>query len=561
MFSHYLFTRAENDNFANQKNMASETGLYNRKNSFHPSFRLTPIVGATIKDKPRVPFISLESFSLEKKRTEKDELFSLESIKSSTILTDWLPEQLTALEHLSKYKNLLIIGGPGTRKTDTLIKLKSVLTKCDVKSVLLASTSDVAINLNCQTLSGYVNGSSLYQKVEDLIRITKKKSEREKWSEPAVFFIDNVQLIEPDHLHLLHLILCNVRRNKLPFGGANMVFAGDLAQVMNYSESKTFKRMFFEEDYWLNGNFETICLHKDYRPGQDPRLSALLHRIRTGTITDHDRKTLAASVAKSSSPPTIKIYTEIHRLGSAYAEVKFNAIFYPPNLYYVAIRASEENDKLALTIQPSIDKCVSFKAKFILPHSFDPDMSEKSEAFLRKMRGGPVNETLTLFTGAQVMITIDYRIPMSDDSKRSMDDIFIKKGSIGIIVGWGEDSVASADGTMCKYPKVHFADQSSSVMIKPHTWEDYITKAQYKQLPLSLAWSLTTHNAPDLILNSAFIITKNIIDSRQFYGCLSKLKSMDGIILQSFNPEWLVLDPKIADLYRRCMPLKEYVKV
>jgi hypothetical protein len=210
---------------------------------------------------------------------------------------------------------------------------------------------------------------------------------------------------------------------------------------------------------------------------------------------------------------------------------------------------------------------ITFRAKEITPVQRD---REKINQWLNMMHSSLIKETLYLFTGAQVIL-------LENILDEKTGETLACKGSIGIIVSWTEDTMSDVTGNFVRYPYVQFSFEKNSppqlspqegsqesssssssffapVLIKHKKWTDCETGTTYAQLPLAHGWALTVQDTSELLVDSAHLKTgKVIFDSRQFYGCLSKVKNMSTshLILESFDPSWLRIDPRISQLYRK----------
>ena len=99
---------------------------------------------------------------------------------------------------------------------------------------------------------------------------------------------------------------------------------------------------------------------------------------------------------------------------------------------------------------------------------------------------------------------------------------------------------------------VKFHDGQTRIMSR-HTWEsDNIPGIGVKQIPLILAWAITIHKAQGVTLDLAQIDAgKSIFECGQTYVALSRVKSLEGLYLTSFQPEKIKINRKVRDFYRK----------
>ena len=136
--------------------------------------------------------------------------------------------------------------------------------------------------------------------------------------------------------------------------------------------------------------------------------------------------------------------------------------------------------------------------------------------------------------GAAVMCTVNLDM-----------DNGICNGSQGIII----DIVKKNNANI---PIVRFANGIVKQM-HPHFWqsEDFPT-ISIGQYPLCLAWALTIHKIQGATLQFAEIdIGKDIFECGQTYVALSRVQSLNGLYLSSFDPTKIQTNPIVNEYYKR----------
>ena len=116
----------------------------------------------------------------------------------------------------------------------------------------------------------------------------------------------------------------------------------------------------------------------------------------------------------------------------------------------------------------------------------------------------------------------------------------IVNGSQGIVVGF-------KDGL----PLVKFNYINEPVVVNYYTWiSEKNKKLGIKQIPLIYAWAITIHKSQGVTLNDAIMdIGKNIFEYGQTYVALSRVKSLDGLYLRSFDYNKIMANPKVKQFY------------
>ena len=100
------------------------------------------------------------------------------------------------------------------------------------------------------------------------------------------------------------------------------------------------------------------------------------------------------------------------------------------------------------------------------------------------------------------------------------------------------------------YPIVLFKNGSER-KIGYHIWQsELIPSIGVKQIPLILAWAITIHKSQGASLDLAEIdIGNQIFECGQTYVALSRVTSLDGLYLKSFNPSKIMINRKVIEFY------------
>ncbi|MNI17305.1 ATP-dependent RecD-like DNA helicase [compost metagenome] len=158
----------------------------------------------------------------------------------------------------------------------------------------------------------------------------------------------------------------------------------------------------------------------------------------------------------------------------------------------------------------------------------------------------PAEETLSLKIGAQVMFI---RNDSGDERK-------YYNGKIGTV-----KHIDTVQGTV----SVTFPDGSEEVTVKRETWENIrynYDKGQdqikeeilgtFSQFPLRLAWAITIHKSQGLTFQKAIIDAGTSFAAGQVYVALSRLTSLDGLVLKSIIPSYAIrTDYQVVEFAQR----------
>ena len=139
---------------------------------------------------------------------------------------------------------------------------------------------------------------------------------------------------------------------------------------------------------------------------------------------------------------------------------------------------------------------------------------------------------MKLKIGSQVMCIINIQ---------SDTGIEVCNGSQGIVTNFCEITGS---------PKVKFNNGIERIMIR-HVWtSDKIPGIGVSQVPLILAWALTIHKSQGATLDAAEIdVGSGIFECGQTYVALSRVKSLDGLYLSSFDVTKIKINKKVKDFY------------
>lgn len=72
-------------------------------------------------------------------------------------------------------------------------------------------------------------------------------------------------------------------------------------------------------------------------------------------------------------------------------------------------------------------------------------------------------------------------------------------------------------------------------------------KATILQIPLRLAWAITVHKSQGMTLDTAVMDLSDAFVRGQWYVALSRVRSLDGLILRGYNRTALEIDPRVRE--------------
>lgn len=163
-------------------------------------------------------------------------------------------------------------------------------------------------------------------------------------------------------------------------------------------------------------------------------------------------------------------------------------------------------------------------------------------------RNCPAVEKLVLKIGSQVALVRNV------DSKNGLVN-----GARGVVVDFkpatSHDHPTEAASECSRgqlYPVVKFSCGVTTTVVED-SWDihaDGKVVATYSQIPLALAWALTIHKCQGMTLDKAEICLSNCFEYGQVYVALSRMKSLEGLRLQSFDSRCVKAHSRVLQYYR-----------
>ena len=442
-------------------------------------------------------------------------------------------KQQYAIDRFINGDNICITGPGGTGKT---FLIKEMIQQSKKKLQVCAMTGCAAILLQCnaKTIHSWSGIKLANGKIEDIVEsISNNKWLRKTWRSTQILIIDEVSMMSVKIFELLNIIAKTCRNSVKPFGNMQVVFLGDFYQLppVNKSEyADNNHRFCFESEEWFNvfPMQNHIILDKIFRQ-EDEKYRNILMKIRKGNIDNDIKETLEKCIIKKDKMninedkiikifplkrkvETINIKNFIKLEGDAYTsdfEIKKDMMYYNDNGNLIP---SKFIDAYRRASQKQIDFEIS-----------------------NLINNNPSIHELKIKIGARVMCIVNYDM-----------DNEICNGSQGTI----QDIVTS--NNEIKTITVLFDNGIKKVMTK-YVWqsETYPNIALF-QFPLVLAWAITIHKIQGATLDNAIMdIGDDIFEYGQTYVALSRIKTLNGLYLTSFNIDKIKVNPTVIDFYNK----------
>ena len=416
-------------------------------------------------------------------------------------------EQLALFEYIeNEDTNIFVTGRAGTGKSTLLTHLVENTKK---KVAVAGSTGVAAYNVGGQTIHSLLGGPPGLLGNQELKHHLGQRS-REVLRAIDMLVIDEISIVNADLMDAIEGMLSLARRKaKGPFGGVQVVMFGDPYQLApvpphdpaerQYLAEKYRSHWFFDAHCWDKAPLERYELHENFRQS-DPEFIEILNAIRDGSCTQ-------------------EMLDALNAMGNKF----------PKDL---------ETIRLATT-NAAVDKVNSQRLAAIpgMPANIPADVPiGEIKQFGKNPPGDP---NLVLKVGAQVMF-----IKNDDQNSKKNDGPMVRRwvnGTLGKVVSIKNQDhiVVDVEGEEIEvgrstWEKIRYELSEDFDEITQRFKETIVpvTMAEFRQVPLRLAWAVTIHKSQGLTYDEIVVDMGNrAFSPGQTYVALSRVKSPAGLHL------------------------------
>jgi ATP-dependent exoDNAse (exonuclease V) alpha subunit len=341
---------------------------------------------------------------------------------------------------------------------------------------------------------------------QDIARHLNRRT-REVLAALDVLVIDEVSMVNADLMDAISKSMGIARgRRKIPFGGAQLVMFGDpyqLSPVPGNNEERAYMAenyqspWFFDAHVWREDSLERFELGEIFRQS-DEEFKSILNAIRIGQVEQVMLDRL--NQAGNRFPP----HDDVIRLATINAAVdstnreRMSRLTTKPKTFEAIYTASDEGAfGKTLPADPMLELKVGAQVMFIK----NDDGKKTSEGTLKRWVNGTIGRVVDLPSSGGVTVEVD-----------------------------GEKlDVGRATWEKVRYEiEEEFDEETGKVKEVLVT----IPLAEYQQIPLRPAWSVTIHKSQGQTYDEVVIdLGRGAFSPGQTYVALSRVRSLEGLYL------------------------------
>ncbi|SIT02479.1 UvrD-like helicase C-terminal domain-containing protein [Chryseobacterium ureilyticum] len=428
-------------------------------------------------------------------------------------------ESLTELIEFTN-RNVFLTGKAGTGKTTFLNEFVKNTRK---KHIIVAPTGIAAMNAGGVTIHSlfsipsrtfvptteYVD-PNLAMNINELFPHFKyRKDKLNLFREIELIIIDEVSMLRSDLLDMMDHSLRRVRRNQLPFGGAQLLLIGDLYQLppVVREDSEKILSKFYETPFFFsakalqNTSLITVELMKVYRQ-QDEKFLEILNSVRHADLSELDFDALNS---------------------------RYDPDFEPDNEHYIHLcshnRIADHINQKKLS---EIEEDSRFYQASVIGQFYETQY--------------PVDEVMELKLGTRIMFIRNDSSPEKKFYNGKLAEVsYLDDNTVKAIL----DS-SGREITLTKEVwenKRYFLDAEKNIATE--------VLGSFEQYPIRLAWAVTIHKSQGLTFDRVIVDAGRSFASGQVYVALSRCRTLEGIVLKSRIPESAIFkDDRIENFQR-----------
>lgn len=400
-------------------------------------------------------------------------------------------KQAQALNILKSGRNVYLTGAAGSGKTHVLNEYINYLKDRGISVGVTASTGIAATHIGGITIHSW-SGIGVKDNLSDqeIDYLVKKDYLRKRFNKARVLIIDEVSMIGPRMLDSVERVCRAMKSNENPFGGMQVILSGDFFQLMPIVRDGSTPEFVNSSRAWKEMDIRVCYLEDQYRQ-KDGALRDILNEMRGGVISQKTRNILIAQSDKS-----------------------FPGDIVPTRLY-------THNRDVDILNERELDRLPGMAQEFGMKTKGKENIVEALK------KGILAPEVLRLKKNAVVMFV-----------KNNFDAGYVN-GTLGIVEDFNDGApiVRTFGGDRITVAPMQWAVEEEGKML-----------AKVEQIPLRLAWAITVHKSQGMSMDAAEIDLSSAFVPGQGYVALSRLRTLEGLLLRGANEMAFAVHPEIAML-------------
>ena len=447
-------------------------------------------------------------------------------------------EQDYALNLFENGENVALMGPAGTGKSFVVKQMIELAEKSKKTISVTAMTGCAAIVLGngAKTVHGWSGmGFPRGSKEDTVDRFFKYPKKNEKyivnWESTNVLIIDEISMMSRYVFELLDQFGKNIRGNTLPFGGLQLVFIGDFHQLppiadknCPHSGDYCFTSPLWKETFPMDNH---VVLKKIFRQN-DPLFQSILSAVRGDQLLTKEHLAVLQGCTKKKYDETkydgcklTKIVAKRIQCDQINTE-NFQSLHTP--IYTFQIDEYTDYETF-VSDKPNGAKPIPYDVLKICGRI---SVKEKEAELNMLKKTLPTTDAFNVREGACVMCTANLDLEKG-----------ICNGAIGTVLD------INIHGVLVK-----FANGVITNIGRKYWQSDDYPTIVVSYMPLVLAWAVTIHKSQGATLPMAQVdVGESIFAEGQTYVALSRVKSLDGLYLKSFNPTRIRINQKVKQFY------------
>ena len=407
------------------------------------------------------------------------------------------PKQQEAFELFLSGQSFCLTGPGGTGKSHIIKHIVESCKSNNISCAITAMTGVAASLIGGQTLHKWSGLGLMDRRIETMVGMIRNNEQvLERWTTTQVLVIDEVSMMNQEMFELLNVVFCKIRGNKEFYGGVQVIFCCDFAQLAPINGNYAFESPLWQKQLASNTIYLNQILRQD-----NPEFIQMLGEIRLGIVSETSRTALNMRRNKTAEGPI------------------------QPTILYPHRKTVEETNNRKLD-ELKYEKRL-FTAKDT-KYEFSSKTTKNATAKDTETLEERSPKKILLCEQAQVMLSVNI------DTEKGLVN-----GSRGVITGFNGGN-----------PEVLF-DNGKRLTITPNTFECQTQTCIIRrvQIPLVLAWATTIHKCQGSTLTHAITDLRDAFCNAQAYVTLSRLKSLDGLYLIGIDYSKIKCDSRVKSYY------------